>query len=96
MSKLGEEIIQGLKEAIAYTKGETAGACVHVVQVADARAIREHLHMSQSEFASAYGIPLATLKGWEQGRRAPDATATAYLSVISKLPQQTRAALAHG
>jgi putative transcriptional regulator len=93
MTELGEDIIKSLKEAIAYTKGETTGARTHLVQVADARAIRKHLHMSQSEFAEAYRIPLATLKGWEQGRRAPDATAAAYLGVIARLPNEAKAAL---
>ena len=93
MTKLGEDIIEGLKEAIAYTRGEATGAKTHVVQVADVRAIRESLGMSQSEFAEAYRIPLATLKGWEQGRRSPDATAAAYLSVIARLPQEAKAAL---
>ena len=32
-----------------------------------ARAIREGLGLSQQAFARAYKIPLATLKGWEQG-----------------------------
>ncbi len=93
MTKLGEDIIEGLREAVAYAKGETAGAKTHVVEVADARAIRESLQMSQSEFAQAYRIPLATLKGWEQGRRAPDATAASYLNVIARLPQEAKAAL---
>ena len=48
------------------------------------------LGLSQQAFARAYRIPLATLKGWEQGRRQPDATASAYLSVIAGLPQQAR------
>ncbi len=93
MTKLGDEIIESLKEAIAYSKGETTGARAHVVEVPDVRAIRENLHMSQSEFAEAYRIPLPTLKNWEQGRRHPDKTAAAYLSVIAKLPEQARAAL---
>ena len=93
MSKLGQALIEGMKEAVAHAKGEATGAKVHVVELPDVRAIREHLHMSQSEFAEAYRIPLATLKGWEQGRRAPDATASAYLSVIARLPQEARAAL---
>ena len=38
-------------------------------------------------------IPLATLKGWEQGRRHPDATASAYLSVIARLPSEVREVL---
>jgi putative transcriptional regulator len=49
--------------------------------------------MSQSEFADAYQIPLATLQGWEQGRRHPDRTAAAYLKIITRLPAETRAAL---
>ncbi|MDR2858679.1 MAG: hypothetical protein LBV50_12665 [Novosphingobium sp.] len=42
---------------------------------------------------SAYRIPLATLKGWEQGRRQPDATASAYLGVMAHLPEAARVAL---
>ncbi len=93
MSRLGEELIEGMKEAVAHAKGEATGADVRTIALPDVRAIREHLHMSQSEFAEAYRIPLATLQGWEQGRRAPDATASAYLNVIARLPNEARAAL---
>jgi len=93
MSKLGKELIEGMREAVAHAKGEATGARERVVELPDVRAIREELHMSQSEFAEAYRIPLATLQGWEQGRRAPDATASAYLSVIARLPKEAKAAL---
>jgi putative transcriptional regulator len=93
MSKLGQELIEGMTEAVAHAKGEPTGAKVHVIEVPDVRALREQLHMSQSEFSEAYKIPLATLQGWEQRRRAPDATATAYLNVIARLPEQAREAL---
>jgi len=63
------------------------------VEVPDVRAIREGLKMSQPEFARTYRIPLPTLKNWEQGRRQPDATAAAYLSVIASIPKETKAAL---
>jgi putative transcriptional regulator len=49
--------------------------------------------LSQQAFSNAYHIPLATLKGWEQGRRQPDAMASAYLSVIARLPAETKEAL---
>jgi len=62
--------------------------------IPDVRAIRERLKLSQNEFAAAYGIPLATLKGWEQGRRRPDSTAAAYLKVIARKPRHAREALA--
>jgi putative transcriptional regulator len=93
MSALGKDLIEGMTEAVAHARGEATGAQVRVVELPDVRAIREQLHMSQSEFAEAYHIPLATLQGWEQGRRAPDATAAAYLNVIARLPDQAKAAL---
>jgi len=90
----GDELIDSLSEALAHAQGKETGASVHIVEVPDVKAIRERLGLSQQEFARAYRIPLATLQGWEQGRRQPDATAAAYLSVISSLPKEARAALA--
>lgn len=89
----GEELIESLGEAVEHAKGRKSGAREHVVEVPDVQAIRKQLHMSQDAFARAYRIPLATLKGWEQGRRQPDATAAAFLSVIAQLPKETQAAL---
>ncbi len=90
----GDELLDSLNEAVAHARGSKTGARVHVVEVPDAKAIRERLGMSQQEFACAYRIPLATLQGWEQGRRQPDATASAYLSVIASLPKEAQAVLA--
>ncbi|MFN7324313.1 MAG: NadS family protein [Sphingomonadales bacterium] len=88
----GQELIASMKEAVAHANGRGAAAREHIVNVPDVRAIREGLGLSQNAFARAYGIPLATLKGWEQGRRQPDATASAYLSVIAHLPGEAREA----
>ena len=90
MSSFGQDLIAAMEEAAAHAKGTGKVARVHTVEFPDVRAIREGLGLSQQAFANAYRIPLATLKGWEQGRRQPDATASAYLSVITKLPQQAR------
>ena len=95
MSNFAKDLIEGMTEAVAHADGKTA-ATVHVVEVPDVRAIRRQLHMSQHEFAEAYRIPLATLKNWEQGRRAPDAPAAAYLQAISRKPQLIRDALRPG
>lgn len=93
MSSFGEDLIAAMEEAAAHAQGRGQVAREHVVEVPDVRAIREALGLSQQAFATAYRIPLATLKGWEQGRRQPDATASAYLSVIAQLPTQARDAL---
>ena len=90
MAKFGEDLIAAMAEAAAHSQGVGQVARVHTVEVPDVRAIREALGLSQQAFASAYRIPLATLKGWEQGRRHPDATASAYLSVIARLPSEAR------
>ena len=90
MTNFGEDLIAAMEEAAAHAQGAGQVARVHTVEVPDVRAIREALGLSQQAFASAYRIPLATLKGWEQGRRHPDATASAYLSVIARLPSEAR------
>jgi putative transcriptional regulator len=93
MSSFGQDLIGAMEEAAAHAQGKGKVARIHTIEVPDVKAIREKLGLSQQAFANAYRIPLATLKGWEQGRRQPDATASAYLSVIARLPQEARDAL---
>jgi len=90
MSTFGQDLIAAMEEAAAHAQGKRKVARMHTIATPDVRALREELGLSQQAFASAYYIPLATLKGWEQGRRQPDATASAYLAVIARLPQQAR------
>lgn len=93
MSDFGKDLIAAMEEAAAHARGAGKVAKVYTVDVPDVRAIREELGLSQQAFAGAYRIPLATLKGWEQGRRQPDATASAYLSVIARMPREAREVL---
>ena len=57
------------------------------------RIIRRALGLSQEEFATRFHIPLGTLRDWEQGRKAPDAAARAYLVVIGRNPSAVAEAL---
>ena len=95
MNKFSKDLIESLTEACEHAEGKRGEVRVHVVEVPDVRAIRRQLRMSQQEFAQVYRIPLATLKNWEQGRRQPDAPASAYLQVIAKCPREARDALAN-
>ncbi|MFZ1431058.1 MAG: helix-turn-helix domain-containing protein [Geminicoccaceae bacterium] len=66
-------------------------------RIAMARSIkklRAALSLSQEAFAARYGIPVATLRQWELGRRLPDRAALSYLRVIASLPDAVAAALA--
>jgi putative transcriptional regulator len=85
---LAKGILAGLEEAAAHINGEPDNVRVTKFTFANAKAIRERLSMSQSEFSRAYGIPLDTLQNWEQRRTNPDRTASAYLWAIEDLPQQ--------
>jgi putative transcriptional regulator len=51
------------------------------------KKLRERLGLTQEEFAAAYGIPVGTLRDWEQRRKNMDATARAYLLVIEGDPK---------
>jgi putative transcriptional regulator len=95
MSKFGNELIASMKQAAAHARGrKVRGMRVTKVEIPDVKAIRRSLRMSQQRFAVAYRIPLPTLKNWEQGRRLPDAPASAYLLAIKRRPKEILEAVA--
>ena len=56
---VGESIIEGLKQAIAWTRGENDNVRVTLVQVpeADVRKVRTKMGLSQAQFATKFGFP---------------------------------------
>lgn len=56
--------------------------------------MRRALRLTQEEFSARYGIPLGTLRDWEQGRSEPDGASRAYLRVIANDPEGTARAYA--
>ena len=94
MSKFGKELIESMEQAARHAAGKKRGVRVSKVELPDVRSIRRALKMSQHTFAAAYRIPLPTLKNWEQGRRAPDAPAMAYLLAIKRRPKEILEAVA--
>jgi DNA-binding transcriptional regulator YiaG len=59
----------------------------------DVTALREKSGLSQEEFAVQFNLDLATLKGWEQGRRMPDLAAENYLRMIDAEPEAVARAM---
>jgi putative transcriptional regulator len=86
---VGESIVEGLKEAIAWSRGENANVRVTLVHVpeVDVREVRTKMRLSQAQFATKFGLPPATLRNWEQGRSWPDAPTRVLLAVIAKHPE---------
>jgi putative transcriptional regulator len=62
-------------------------------RIPDVKRIRLGLGLSQEDFASAYQIPLGTLRDWEQGRSEPDQPSRTLLQVIEQMPDKVKAAL---
>lgn len=85
----GARIIEGLEQAIAWTRGKNDNVRVTLVHVpeVDVRAVRTKMRLSQAQFATKFGFPPATLRNWEQGRSRPDAPTRVLLAVIAKYPE---------
>jgi len=93
--KLFKELDANLKEAVKVARGTSAPMSVFVVLTsAEIKAIRASVKMSQAVFARSFQLSLDTLKGWEQGKRKPDAAAANFLRMIKADPQQVRRMLA--
>ena len=58
-----------------------------------ARAIRAATKLTQAEFAERIGVPIETVRNWEQGKRSPRGPARALLKVIERAPDLAFAAL---
>jgi putative transcriptional regulator len=82
-------IKHGLEEAIAYSKGETAGARTHTFTSEQIVALRTRLGLSQRQFPEGFQVPVGTLRCWEQGRRIPRGPAQALLTVIDRADVRT-------
>lgn len=56
-------------------------------RVSPVKLLRLRLGMTQLQFAEAYGLPVGTLRDWEQHRSRPDAPALALLRAIDREPE---------
>ena len=58
------------------------------------RAIRTRLQMTQEAFAKAIGVPVATVRNWEQSRTSMDPAVRSLLRVVEREPEAALRALA--
>ena len=68
---LFDDLVQSLKEAKAIARGEAPASRRIKVTMPDAKAVREQIGLSQSEFAQLMQVSIKTLQNWEQHRRNP-------------------------
>ena len=83
---LFEDLVSSLQEAKAISKGKAAPSRRFEVTAPDAKAVREQIGLSQSEFARLMRVSVKTLQNWEQHRRNPTGPAAALLKIVSTAP----------
>jgi putative transcriptional regulator len=93
MANIFNDMMHGLNEVDAFLAGETTGYKVTLPAEVDVKGIRKRLKMTQARFSDTFGFSLDAVKHWEGGRRTPESSARAFLTVIAKNPNAVIAAL---
>jgi putative transcriptional regulator len=85
----------GLAQAMPTVSPTTPDATPGEIPALPAvRDLRRRAQLTQTEFAARLGVPVETIRNWEQGKRAPRGPARALLAVIAHSPETVFAALA--
>jgi putative transcriptional regulator len=93
MGKAFDSIRRGLVEATEHAKGRQAGVKVYQPAKVDVAAVRARLGFTQAQFASRFGVSVATLRHWERGDRSPQGPALVLLNLIDRDPKGVLRAL---
>ena len=86
MTSMFNDLMTGLNEVDAFLSGARTGYKVTLPAEVDVKGIRKKLKMTQARFSDTFGFSLDAVKHWEGGRRTPEASARAFLTVIARNP----------
>ncbi len=84
--ELFNDLVESVRQGGAILRGKAKPSRAFEIAAPDVKHIRAQYQLSQSEFAALLGISVATLRNWEQGRRAPEGPARVLLQVVAKHP----------
>jgi putative transcriptional regulator len=83
-----EQLLASLGDILAFTDdGESLGGGLRLPSATDVAVIRNKTGLSQSHFARRIGVPVATIRNWEQGRRSPQGPARVLLALLDRNPR---------
>lgn len=85
--------VEGVDPALTSRPGVSATIVAPPVDAAYARGVRARTRLTQAEFAARIGVPIETVRNWEQGKRSPRGPARALLKVIDRAPDVAFAVL---
>jgi putative transcriptional regulator len=90
---LFQKLTTSLRQAKAIRAGTLQPSRRTVLTKEHPAAVRTRLGKTQEEFADMIGVPLGTLRNWEQGHREPTGPAKALLIAAAKYPEEIADAL---
>jgi putative transcriptional regulator len=101
--RLVEILPDGSERPVSLSDRETIPARVNgsaafsangrFLDAAYARNVRGQTGLTQTAFAARIGVPVETVRNWEQGKRSPRGPARALLKVIERAPEAAFAVL---
>jgi putative transcriptional regulator len=88
-----DRLLGGLTEALMEPEEKATPllplvpqSTVQVPKTIDVAAIRHKTGLSQAAFASRIGVPVGTVRNWEQGHRFPQGPARVLLALLDRNP----------
>ncbi|MCD8513141.1 MAG: helix-turn-helix domain-containing protein [Nitrincola sp.] len=90
-----DDLKDSLQEAVDIKNGKQVPVRVSHYEIADVKAIREKLNVSQCEMAQVLGTSVDTIKSWETKRRNPTGLAAKVLATINDNPDVFNQLSAH-
>jgi putative transcriptional regulator len=94
-TKAGKRLMASANEAVAWARGELEPSVreYHPPAQVEVAPVRRRLGLTQANFARVFGLNVATVRDWEQGRRYPEGAARTLLAVIARHPEIVREVL---
>jgi putative transcriptional regulator len=93
LGRIDPERVDATTEADIARQIAGDDADARLAAAAYARRVRKRTGLSQAAFATRIGVPLDTVRNWEQGKRAPAGPARALLRLLDRMPETALAAL---
>jgi len=81
-----DQLMDVLSDTLAE-KTEKQECGLQLPSVIDVVAIRKRTGLSQPAFAVRIGVPVGTLRNWEQGHRSPQGPARVLLALLDRNPR---------
>ncbi len=85
--KLFNDLIESVKQMNEIRAGKRKPAKVTRFEKNEITDVRRKLKMTQTQFATAFGISVSTLRNWEQGHRNPTGAAITLIKVAKRHPK---------